>query len=345
MTKLPADNSWQTSGLNITFREACVMAFLATLAHDHLLKPSTISAYLSGVRFMLLQGGDDTKFIETSAFIKSTKTGINIVYRATAPQAAEKTLPITLDMIVLAEKLVFNKNTVFDRCVIIAMKLAYTALMRCSEYIYNGKTNHHALAENITCIFATSATKEEQVHVPSSNAWQYEESLLRGVLLDVRSAKNDGNGLGNQFWWPCTTGPLAKNQAHDIALDLYRWAVFARPQPGNPFLSDASGATLTYSKFNKCIRKLATVCGVDPKLCHTHSLRIGGASALSAAGVTDSIIMLTGRWKSLAFLDYLRLGTAAVRRTLDYLQDVSILTVEDARRMSLKATTARSSGR
>ena len=80
MTKLPADNSWQTSGLNITFREACVMAFLATLAHDHLLKPSTISAYLSGVRFMLLQGGDDTKFIETSAFIKSTKTGINIVY-------------------------------------------------------------------------------------------------------------------------------------------------------------------------------------------------------------------------------------------------------------------------
>jgi len=340
MTRQPPGDVWKTPGSHISFREACVMAFLATLANDHNLKPATINGYLSGVRFMLLQQGDDTRFIETSAFIKSAKTGINIVYRATHPMAAEKTLPVTLDMIVFAETHVFNAPTTFDRCVIMAMKLAYTALMRCSEYIFNGTTDHHALAENITCVFATSATSAEQVHVASSEAWQHPEELLRGVILDVRSAKNDGSGVGNQFWWPRTEGPLGPNQPYDIAVDIYRWAAFARPLNGHPFLSDSSGATITYTKFNACIKRLFKELGLNHLLASTHSLRIGGASALSQKGVADSIIMLTGRWKSLAFLDYLRLGTAAVRKTLDHLQDVSIFTLEDARRPSLKTTIA-----
>ena len=191
---------------------------------------------------------------------------------------------------------------------IMAMKLAYTALMRWSEYIYNGKTDHHALAENITCVFSASPTSQEQVHVPSSDAWKHPEALLVGFILDVRSAKNDGSGIGNQFWWPCTAGPLAEDQAHDIAVDLYRWAAFARPLQGKPFLSDSTGATLTYSKFNQCIKRIYRAVGVNDKLGSTHSLRIGGASALWMSGVADSIIMLTGRWKSLAFLDYLRLA-------------------------------------
>ena len=340
MTVLPPGNAWQLAGLTISFREACVLAFLSTLANDHKLKPSTINGYLSGVRFMLLQHGDDTRFIETSAFIKSEKTGINIVYRANHTEAGEKTLPLTLDMIVHAETLIFNAPTLFDRCVIMAMKLAYTALMRCSEYIYDGKTNHYALAENVTCVFAASPASADEMHVSSSDAYQYPEELLRGVILDVRSAKNDGTGIGNQFWWPRTVGPLAANQPHDIAVDIYRWAVFARPKRGSPFLSDSRGQTLTYSQFNKCIKRVFKAVGLNDKLGSTHSCRIGGASALATQGVPDSIIMLTGRWKSLAFLDYLRLGAPAVRKTLAHLQDVSILTLKDARRLSLKTVTA-----
>jgi hypothetical protein len=37
-----------------------------------------------------------------------------------------------------------------------------------------------------------------------------------------------------------------------------------------------------------------------------HSGRIGGATALAAAGVADSAIMATGRWKSDAYLRYIR---------------------------------------
>ena len=37
-----------------------------------------------------------------------------------------------------------------------------------------------------------------------------------------------------------------------------------------------------------------------------HSFRIGGAMALYEAGAPDSVIMMMGRWKSSAFLTYLR---------------------------------------
>ena len=37
-----------------------------------------------------------------------------------------------------------------------------------------------------------------------------------------------------------------------------------------------------------------------------HSFRIGGAMALYEAGAPDSVIMMMGRWKSSAFLSYLR---------------------------------------
>ena len=39
----------------------------------------------------------------------------------------------------------------------------------------------------------------------------------------------------------------------------------------------------------------------------THSFRIGGASAASAAGIPDSVIQIMGRWRSNCFVRYIRL--------------------------------------
>ena len=48
---------------------------------------------------------------------------------------------------------------------------------------------------------------------------------------------------------------------------------------------------------------------LNPTRVSSHSLRIGGASALTAAGVSDYIILDMGRWKSFAFLAYVRCTT------------------------------------
>ena len=46
--------------------------------------------------------------------------------------------------------------------------------------------------------------------------------------------------------------------------------------------------------------------GMDPGHCSGHSFRIGTATVAAAAGLSDSLIQTMGRWKSGAFLSYIR---------------------------------------
>ena len=65
----------------------------------------------------------------------------------------------------------------------------------------------------------------------------------------------------------------------------------------------------------------------------THSLRIGGASALANRGVPDYMIQRLGRWKSLAFLDYLRMSLEGFARSMAVITDVTSLTISDVLKM------------
>jgi hypothetical protein len=338
---------WQQADFPLSFEEACILAFMSMASVRMELKPGTIATYMSGVRFMLKQLRIDTTFIDSSEIIRSTKTGMEVIYRLTHPEAAGKTLPFTMDMIVYAEKHIFNAPTVHDKCIIVAMKMAYTALMRSSEYINNGKPNpHHARAEHVVCVFSYDDEfgATQRINVPSYEAHLHSEEKFLGILLDVASAKNDIAGAGNQFWWERRSQdePPSANRPFDIALDMYRWAVMARPLKGAQFLSSSrdNGVELKYSHFNDCIKKVARILLLNDKLYSSHSLRIGGASALAAAGMPDHMIMIMGRWKSLAFMEYIRLSSKAFKETLACLGDISLFTLADARRLSDRSIVA-----
>lgn len=67
------------------------------------------------------------------------------------------------------------------------------------------------------------------------------------------------------------------------------------------------------------IKKAAARCGLDPMRYSTHSVRIGGATALLNAGADHLVIKLMGRWMSNAFEDYPVLsskGTADLSRQM-----------------------------
>jgi len=66
-----------------------------------------------------------------------------------------------------------------------------------------------------------------------------------------------------------------------------------------------------------------------PARISTHSLRIAGASALQHAGVSDSVIMEMGGWKSLAFLTYLRISEKTMQIALATLLNPSALFSSD----------------
>ena len=63
----------------------------------------------------------------------------------------------------------------------------------------------------------------------------------------------------------------------------------------------------------------------------THSLQIGGATMMAAAGRPDYEIQKVGRWKSLAFLEYIRLGRATFKSALDAICNPVGFTIDDIR--------------
>ena len=68
---------------------------------------------------------------------------------------------------------------------------------------------------------------------------------------------------------------------------------------------------------------------LDPNRYSTHSLRIGGASALAAAGHPDWFIKKMGRWKSLAFLMYIQFGKSSMQQAYKTLVSPTCFTVAD----------------
>ena len=62
------------------------------------------------------------------------------------------------------------------------------------------------------------------------------------------------------------------------------------------------------SEVRDVVKRLMGLIGRDPRLYGAHSLRIGGATAALAAGVSPQMIRLMGRWSSDVYELYCRMS-------------------------------------
>jgi len=130
------------------------------------------------------------------------------------------------------------------------------------------------------------------------------------------------------------------NQAFDVTAILFKWAQIARPSDKRPFFSWTDRGilvTLKSTNINDAIKNIARHFRFPDTNYSSHSLRIGGASVLAAAQVPDYTIQLMGRWKSLAFLDYIRLSTRAFNKAIALMSNLSTFTSTDLLHMSSSA--------
>ena len=65
---------------------------------------------------------------------------------------------------------------------------------------------------------------------------------------------------------------------------------------------------ITRSEATRALRLLVSCVGREPSQYALHSGRIGGATHLAAQGASELQIQRAGRWKSLAFMVYVRTG-------------------------------------
>ena len=78
---------------------------------------------------------------------------------------------------------------------------------------------------------------------------------------------------------------------------------------------DGSRAPLTVERVRYWAKALATSVGMDPNQFGAHSFRIGGATALFAAGADPTVIRTMGRWSSDCYRLYVR---ACFSKTIEW---------------------------
>ena len=72
------------------------------------------------------------------------------------------------------------------------------------------------------------------------------------------------------------------------------------------FRNTATGKAIEYDQVLALIKSLLLSIGENPAEFGTHSLRIGGATALFAAGANPTVIRTMGRWSSDLYRLYVR---------------------------------------
>ena len=120
------------------------------------------------------------------------------------------------------------------------------------------------------------------------------------LVIRLRRSKTDMFGRGLSLYVGATGCPLCP-----VAAVLSYLA--ARPSAPGPLFVFQDGRPLSRPKLVAAVRQALCVSGVDTSRYSGHSFRIGAATTAAQAGLQDSLIQTLGRWRSSAFLSYIRM--------------------------------------
>ncbi len=108
-------------------------------------------------------------------------------------------------------------------------------------------------------------------------------SLLREVMIFVRSAKNDFEGVGNKISFKVRA--VITDVPFCIATDMFVFNAEARALASQPFLSCRGQWCYDVSHLNLAIKVTAKRAGLNPARFESYSLRIAGACILASHNV------------------------------------------------------------
>ena len=133
------------------------------------------------------------------------------------------------------------------------------------------------------------------------------------LSVTLRQSKTDAFGAGITLYIG-TTGD------HICPVSAVLAYLAIRPPVTGPLFVHADGRPLSRVDLVVVVRRALSTTGLDVTRFSGHSFRIGAASAAAQVGIPDSLIQTLGRWKSSAFLLYIRTPpsqlTAISRRLL-----------------------------
>ena len=248
------------------------------------------------------------------------------------PGRTKTKLPFTRHLLLQAWELVLRhmKNKQQALAIYAAMCLAFLFLFRKSEYLT--KKDRHL--KQIGLKIATLQAKNVQFHYSDGRLFtaasgdSLPEEVPEFLSMKLICSKNDQIGKGAARFAPsCPTNP------HCLVRVVHGYCRIARLRPEDGIFA-GQRLLVTDSMLTIVMRRTAAACGLAPELVSIHSIRVGGLVALMAAGLSDELKMLAGRWKSAqSFLDYARSTMEQYKTITVALNDVSLVTAEHVRMM------------
>jgi len=306
--------------------------FIGYLAFDLSLSPQTIRVYRYGIAAWFKSSFLCSKFMDHPV-LSQLAASLEVQWRASHEVAETRRLPFTLQMFIYLRTRVCNVANPMEHAIVIAVMICLVLLTRKSEIIPTAD-DHFMREDDVSFTIRSSVQGASDLVIKSSQAHLHQLSDLVGVVPFVRSAKNDQDGQGTRYYFPTIT--VGDRSEFCFATEMFKWAQRARPIPGDPFLTYRGillpkPRWLDYKSLLIAIKNTAISCGFDPSRFGTHSLRIGGATILAAAGLPNHYIQKIGRWKSLTFLQYINLACKSMETSLRSIVDASIFTNDQLR--------------
>ena len=253
-----------------------VCRFVAHL-YQAQLSISSIRLYLSAIRFFQIAYGNGNPHLEAYDRLHYVVRGI----ARSQPKSGRSTrLPVTVDILQFLLQAWSSHSSHFEAVMLwAACTLGFFAFLRAGEFIA-GENNSHS-------VLSLADVKVDDRDNPSF------------LAITLRSSKTDPYGLGHVLYVGRTGSQICP-----VAAVLSFLAI--RPPSEGPLFVHADGAPLTRSQLVSAIRSALENSGVDVRRYSGHSFRIGAATAAAQVGLPDSLIQTLGRWRSSAYLRYIR---------------------------------------
>ena len=338
MQTVPPEFLVQQSDLDAAIRtswqEACIMGYLEWLqCPPHKIAPKTAFGYLCAVRYYLIGFGVDLKSMSQLSIAKQKQGLLNDFLSDEANlEANTRTIPLSVD-IIQGERPT-SSLSYQDLAFYTAMSLGFTILSRVSNYLPQKSAAYVLNTEHVTFLVCS-------VTDPTCEPSDVSADQIVGIPLDrivgcsifLQKSKVDGSGVGKRF--PFSRQELCPpHRVYDIVSDLHQYVQVVQPIRGQPFFHvPCLEWSLVPTEYNRRLRKVAIKHGLDPNRVHSHSIRIGGATVLAAAGIPDYVIMTMGGWASAVYLQYIRPSLQVFDSAQKALADATVLSATSIRSM------------
>jgi len=267
--------------------ENLVLDFLLHLVRNAHKSPSSARQYLGAIRNMHVSLGLPEPFADMSR-VKFTMEGFK-----KRDKGKERRRPFTPAMLRWVWRNSRPRESQDDAAIWFALCLGYFYLLRSREYTHC--EGHTALGNKGLRGADVTWRKNGETVLNIATADE--------LVIVIRSSKTQQNMEATLNQFRSGDPELCVVQAAEI---YYSHAPerMAGSRACDPLLALQDGTLLTREHVQKTMRRAAIAAGVPPESIGSHSLRIGGATALWATFKDAAMIKRWGRWASETWQSY-----------------------------------------